>query len=50
MTNLIKVDLKRVLKDKLIIVILILGAVFALITPLLYRLLFRSNCGGSYLC
>lgn len=42
MTNLIKVDLKRVLKDKLIIVILILGAVFALITPLLYRLLFSA--------
>lgn len=36
MVNLIKTDLKRVLKDKLFIVMLILSTVFAFITPLLY--------------
>ena len=39
MTNLLAVDFKRVLKDKLFFVVCILAAVFAVITPLLYALL-----------
>ncbi len=39
MGNLIKSDFKRVLKDKLFLVVCILGIVFALITPLLYMLI-----------
>lgn len=39
MINLLKADFKRVLKDKLLLVVCILAVVFALITPLLYRLL-----------
>lgn len=42
MTNLVKTDLTRVLKDKLFLVVCILGVVFALITPLLYVLLFGA--------
>lgn len=42
MTNLVKTDLTRVLKDKLFLVVCILGVVFALITPLLYMLLFGA--------
>lgn len=37
MLNLIKSDFRRVLKDKLIIVLCIIGAAFALITPLMYK-------------
>lgn len=39
MINLLKADFKRVLKDKLLLVVCILAVVFAFITPLLYRLL-----------
>ena len=39
MRDLLKTDLKRILKDKLFLVVLILGGVFALITPLLYEAL-----------
>lgn len=39
MFNLIKVDLKRVLKDKLLIVILAICAVFAFVGPTLYRVI-----------
>ena len=37
MRNLIKADLKRAWKDKLILVLFIVGGVFALTTPLLYK-------------
>ena len=37
MVNLIKTDLKRVLKDKMFIVLCILCVVFAAITPLMYK-------------
>ncbi len=40
MLNLYKTDLKRILKDKLFLVALILGAVFAVINPLMNKLLF----------
>lgn len=40
MNKLIKADLKRVFKDKLLIVLCILAVVFALITPLIFALLF----------
>lgn len=43
MTNLLKADFRRVLKDKLLLVMGILAVVFAVITPLLYVLIF----GGS---
>ena len=39
MRSLLKADLRRVLKDKLLIVMGILAVVFALITPLLYALI-----------
>ena len=39
MFNLVKCDLKRIVKDKLFLILCILGVVFALITPLLYVLL-----------
>jgi len=39
MTNLIKADFKRVLKDKLLLVVGILALAFAFVTPLLYRVL-----------
>ena len=39
MRNLIKVDLKRIVKDKLFLVVIILGVVFAVITPLLNKVL-----------
>lgn len=42
MLNLIKSDFRRVLKDKLFMVVCILAAVFALITPLLYQAIFSS--------
>lgn len=41
--ELLKADLKRVLKDKLFYVLLILAIVFALITPILYSFLFSSE-------
>ena len=40
MIDLLKTDFKRVLKDKLFIVICIIGGVFAVITPILYKLIF----------
>lgn len=40
MTRLIKTDYKRFFKDKLFLVICILAAAFAVVTPLLYLLLF----------
>ena len=43
MTNLFRADLKRVLKDKLLLVMGILAVVFALITPLLYAAIFSSD-------
>lgn len=41
MRNLLVSDLKRVFKDKLFLVVCILGACFALFTPLLYLVLFK---------
>lgn len=43
MKGLLKADFKRVLKDKLLIVMGILAVVFALFTPLLYALLFSGE-------
>ena len=43
MTELLKIDFRRVLKDKLLIVVGILAATFALITPILYVVLFGSQ-------
>lgn len=43
MKSLLKADFKRVLKDKLLIVMGILAVVFALITPLLYALIFATG-------
>lgn len=43
MMNLLKADFKRVLKDKLLIVMGILAVVFAAITPLLYAALFLTG-------
>ena len=40
MFSLLKIDLKRVLNDKLFLVLIILAVVFAVITPLLYEMLF----------
>lgn len=42
MTKLIKSDLARIVKDKLFLVVCILGVIFAVITPLLYQLLFSG--------
>lgn len=42
MRDLIKVDLRRVLKDKLFLVTCIIAAAFALLTPLLYQVLFGT--------
>lgn len=42
MLKLFKCDLKRVLKDKLFMIVCILGGAFALVTPLLYWALFGS--------
>ena len=42
MLKLLKVDIKRVLKDKLFFVMCILAVVFAVITPLLYVAIFAS--------
>lgn len=43
MTELFRADLKRVLKDKLLMVMGILAVVFALITPLLYAAIFSMD-------
>ena len=43
MSDLLRADFKRVLKDRLLIVMGILATVFALITPLLYVLLFEAS-------
>ncbi len=43
MRELLRADFRRVLKDKLLIVMGILAVVFALITPLLYTLLFATE-------
>lgn len=43
MTELFRADLKRVLKDKLLLVMGILAVVFALITPLLYAAIFSMD-------
>ena len=43
MTELFRADLKRVLKDKLVLVMGILAVVFALITPLLYAAIFSGD-------
>lgn len=40
MIDLLKTDLKRALKDKLFIVLLIIGGAFAVATPLLYKVIF----------
>ena len=40
MLSLLKIDFKRVLKDKLFMVLAILALVFAVISPLLYKVLF----------
>ncbi len=42
MTNLLKADFKRVFKDKLLLVMGIIAVAFALITPLLYVIMFAS--------
>lgn len=42
MNTLVKTDLKRIVKDKLFLIICILGGVFAFFTPVLYRLIFSA--------
>ena len=42
MRNLLKSDLKRIFKDKLFIIVCIIGVVFAIASPLLYKTLFAS--------
>jgi len=42
MRNLLKTDLKRILKDKLFLILCIIGGVFALFNPLVYKLLFSA--------
>ena len=42
MRNLIKTDLKRIVKDKLFLISLIIAAAFSLFTPLLYKALFSA--------
>lgn len=49
MFNLLKTDLRRVLKDKLFLVLCIIAGVFAFITPLLYRGLFSLIDGEDML-
>ena len=39
MLRLIKTDLKRIIKDKLFLITLIIAVVFALMNPLIYKLL-----------
>ena len=40
MINLLKIDLKRVFKDKLFLIVCIIAVAFGMITPLLYKFLF----------
>ena len=47
MLELLKVDFKRVLRDKLFLVVCILSGVFALTTPLLYLLIFKLAGAGD---
>ena len=47
MINLLKVDLKRIVKDKLFFVTCIIGLVFSIITPLLYKILFSGFIGDG---
>lgn len=42
MVDLLRCDLKRAIKDKLFLVLCIVGGAFAVITPLLYKALFAS--------
>lgn len=42
MVNILKTDFKRVLKDKLFLVLCILGVVFAIITPVLHHVILSS--------
>ena len=42
MFNLLKTDFKRIFKDKLLIIMGILGVVFALVNPILYKLIFSG--------
>lgn len=42
MRDLLKTDLRRLIKDKLFLVVCILGAVFAVFSPLLYKVLFGA--------
>ena len=42
MVNLLKTDLKRIFKDKLFLVVCLLGGAFELVTPLLYKLMFSG--------
>ncbi len=42
MNKLIKLDFKRVFRDKLFLVVCVLGAVFAVLSPLLYVVIFGS--------
>ncbi len=49
MLNLLKTDLKRVLKDKLFIILCIIAGVFSLITPLLYKGLYVLMGGDDFL-
>lgn len=42
MNKLLKTDLKRILKDKLFIVVCIIGVVLALLSPVLYKVLFTE--------
>lgn len=42
MLDLLKVDFKRVLKDKLVLVVCIIAGVFAIITPFLYLVIFAG--------
>lgn len=49
MRDLLKADLRRVLKDKLVIVLLIIAGVFAITTPLLYKLIFEFLDMGELL-
>ena len=43
MTKLIKADFRRVFKDKLVLIMAIIAAVFSFITPVLYAVLFGSS-------
>lgn len=42
MRNLLKTDLKRIFSDKLFMVVCILGGAFAIVMPVLYKLIFKA--------